>query len=1200
MDGRVASPSDITLSFGKLSSLTEIKNAVESAPALSNLQLFQCACVNDDSISELVSVINPHLKGFEASNLPSITTAAVRVLSEHCRELQSVKFVSCHRLDRYCLKVLGANCKELRSVSFLKENKDDEWCLQDRELTVLVESISSKLEAASFVGFEDITDDALLNISKYFGKSVIEVDFSASYKITDYGLRILATRCKQLRSLALSNTSITDKGIHHLADNCRHLRKLNVSGCRNITDEGLTQIARKCSKLEYIAASKCDQTSNASLLALIKNCPRLQEFDLRETSITLIDRCLSELEVHNLRTSMCKELPHPPPDIVNGDVDCISNNLKEVNAAYRRRVLILGDAGCGKSSLVKLVCNSTSTHSIDSFSDGIAIHLIQPFKDSEHDKLHGRKLDEDDKSLVLEIWDVSKRRIWQQCQSLFLLQESVCVLVFNLSDQASCQSVPQQLELIQSKSPTSHVIIIGTHEDKLQEPGQHKEVICEEIFQDIRRRQEHRQEELKKELDVLNDIPGTKCPMVSQKIRQVKDIMEKYKTPSEILTISNSISKDLDDIKTSIFGAVLNATHQSNGLNKHTKEAITKCYEKITTLNKENTVVIATDLLYKEETVADEKKSPDGNQKRKRSKQEHRREKQLAYLKTTGAVLEVNHSNKLTSVSSLPKSDDTNSITETESNTSPSKSKEHEPSKASSPVDTKDQSTPISKPSLLCVNPSVLVQAIFAIHVDDTKKAFKFEANKFWPKAEGAMKPNPSILVHALEEVATQGLIRECIFPLLWQNLNLNEAQTRLLIDFLCSLGILVREMLPASGEPDCQCLRLPHYSNLSTQQQYRLPLLGLLMEQGPSLNWTPNPFEGDVEITWRYEFLGSNISPGMITRMLAYCRNQCPAQAVYQHYWNNGVLMKMGQVYIHMSRSLDTPHHINFTGRITTDEEGEHKATELLWIALSHFLLCAQQYLLDWPGLEYKVTLLPSSAYYTSRKSAVDTNLEMPLLLGLQLLSHDQMTLDVVAEEDTKCQVKLNTMLPLRGDPAFTLEEWLTWLSVQPAVWTDQTPSPENQKIDEERADEGGDESSLVASPKAETSSNATQEERPVASPPSKVDKIVAKKEIKWDLGGPRITEEDQIKEAKKVAATFVAAILAGAMAQYISEEIKGPGAEAAAKASAQAAKAAQSGDPEAAAKAVIAAALAVTNGPNNGNNGASKITRSRMCSIV
>ena len=57
------------------------------------------------------------------------------------------------------------------------------------------------------------------------------------------------------------------------------------------------------------------------------------------------------------------------------------------------------------------------------------------------------------------------------------------------------------------------------------------------------------------------------------------------------------------------------------------------------------------------------------------------------------------------------------------------------------------------------------------------------------------------------------------------------------------------------------------------------------------------------------------------------------------------------------MSPSTDkTPPHIDFTGRITTDEEGDHKATEMIWVALSHFLLCAHQYLKDWSGLEYKV----------------------------------------------------------------------------------------------------------------------------------------------------------------------------------------------------------------------------------------------------
>ena len=209
---------------------------------MSSLQLLECACVNDDNIAELVSVLNPPLKEFEASYLSSITTVTVRVLSERCKDLRSVKFASYHRLDKYCLQVLGTNCKNLRSLTFLKENGEENWCLGDEALSELVQNISSsRLEVAAFVGFDDITDDALINISKHFCQSVIDLDFSSSCRITDYGLRSLATHCKHLQSLALSNTSITDKGIHYLADNCRHLRKLNVSACQNITDVGLTR-----------------------------------------------------------------------------------------------------------------------------------------------------------------------------------------------------------------------------------------------------------------------------------------------------------------------------------------------------------------------------------------------------------------------------------------------------------------------------------------------------------------------------------------------------------------------------------------------------------------------------------------------------------------------------------------------------------------------------------------------------------------------------------------------------------------------------------------------------------------------------------------------------------------------------------------------------------------------------------------------
>ncbi len=94
-------------------------------------------------------------------------------------------------------------------------------------------------------------------------------------------------------------------------------------------------------------------------------------------------------------------------------------------------------------------------------------------------------------------------------------------------------------------------------------------------------------------------------------------------------------------------------------------------------------------------------------------------------------------------------------------------------------------------------------------------------------------------------------------------------------------------------------------------------------------------------------------------------------------------------------------------------------------------------------------------------------------------------------------------------------------------------------------------------------------------------------------------------------MAASFVAAVLANAMAQFITERSKADNyghtlereaTQAAVLASARAAQAAQSGNPEAAAMAVVAAAQAIENaivGKKRGHKNSTMI-KSRMCIIM
>ena len=69
---------------------------------------------------------------------------------------------------------------------------------------------------------------------------------------------------------------------------------------------------------------------------------------------------------------------------------------------------------------------------------------------------------------------------------------------------------------------------------------------------------------------------------------------------------------------------------------------------------------------------------------------------------------------------------------------------------------------------MICIHPAAFANAVCLLHVDDDKKSFRIEASRFWPHGACA-KPEPSVLVSALEDIPLTGVVRESIIPLLWQ-----------------------------------------------------------------------------------------------------------------------------------------------------------------------------------------------------------------------------------------------------------------------------------------------------------------------------------------------------------------------------------------------------------------------------------------------
>ncbi|XP_038062221.1 uncharacterized protein LOC119732661 [Patiria miniata] len=841
---------------------------------------------------------------------------------------------------------------------------------------------------------------------------------------------------------------------------------------------------------------------------------------------------------------MCQEFPGSPPAIINKDADStgdLQSLSPETSLAYRRRVLLLGGSGSGKTSLAKSLVSGSSQTS-DGTTESLDVHVWCPFNGTTYENLLEKELTGYERSLVLDVWDLAGRKVWQKFHHLFLTPATLPVVVFNLADQDSCDEVSKIVELIWAKVPGSKLIIVGTHVDQLGQEERNADK-CQDILGVMRNRHAHCIQKIQQEIHNLRNLSeSARTPKCNQKIKHLQEILERFPSPpTSIIRSSSKTAKGLDDVRRDILQSILDSNRQSSV--EHSmpiRPATADVYDDIVTMRKDAHVVVSAHEMHELFTKHEVGLSSEVEAN------------EVAFLETSGVIQCI--------------------------------------------IDFSD-----SDDNLICINPPVLAKALCQVHMSDTKKAFRFEAKRFWPKSDSghSKKPNPAVLVQALEEVATEGLVRESMFPLLWQDLNMNEKQTRLIIDLLARLGLLNRAA-DAHGDAEKRSLELPNYPGLQARVQHRLPLLGLTPDMGPTLNWTPKPFKGDAQIGWRYTFpLGT--PPGLVPRLFVMCRTNTPG-AMYRHHWKNGLLLKMGQVSVNIKQpEASQVEKVDLYVRVTVDEEGDKKATEVLWVVLARFLVVAQRFLASWPGVYYQVSILPSSMYYTS-ESTVD-ELEINLLDIMREASLEKKTMKVDVKSQN-CEVNVDCLMPLPGDSDLSISHWLQWLANLDIQLSESTPSinePDDQISDNDS------QSSLRPSPSPPRGNSP----RVLTSPPVKTNK---KAEIKWKLdnGWRRVSVEDELKEIKKVAASFVAAVLAGAVAQLITEQSRADdhghtlmereAKHAAALASARAAQAAQSGNAEAAAMAVVAAAQAMDNAMlvrKKGNKGTAMI-KSRMCTIM
>ncbi|KAK7488602.1 hypothetical protein BaRGS_00020219, partial [Batillaria attramentaria] len=835
-----------------------------------------------------------------------------------------------------------------------------------------------------------------------------------------------------------------------------------------------------------------------------------------------------------------------------------SHTTTVCHCEFRVKLVVLGPPQCGKSSLVQSLLQGAATV-VDTPTEGVNVDLWAPFQYQKHHHLlpAGRNLTEEEQTLVLELWDTSGRQVCQAVHGLFIAPGTVCVITYDVTDGAAAEKVLALYRMVQQKCLGSPVIIVGTKVDQLDSSsGTEDSSTRERILQACQKYDEGWRQELQTEMDDIKQTKkdsktpkATDGPVESLSQKRLSDIEQLLKrggrNASPVLhTVSASSGKGLDAVRKTLLQTALNSDIFPLR-KKLIRPSTTALFDHIIAMRERDLVLLPwqqfNDLV------------SEGRDTKKKNLEE-----EIAFLESVGVLIDFRFGH----------------VAFPQLTTSPTPDKKEQEKSTSPKPDMGQKEAPPRKNDLsdksdgeryVCVHPAVLAGAIFYCYIDDDKKAFRFEAGRFWPRDSGFKHPDPHMLCRVLEAIPQQGLLREGLLPLLWQEYPLSEDQVLAMLHVLQGVGLMV---LHSEQKKYCEGMALPAFPKLSVKRCHALPLLNLLPDNRPQLNWTAKPFAGDMQITWCFN-MAVPVHAGLIQRLLAFVVFLARDCNSYTHFWKTGVLLRIGEATVCAEQQGEG--RLELACRVNGDEVGrEPEAMRMLWVTLAPFLQHVRAFLHSWPGIEIKETVLAlGQQFYLEEK--VDRE---PELWALQVMAlwHRQ-TRFIFTDGDVERQLDVKLMMPFK--PCNTVVSVDTWLqlvvshtetalkeaSLTSADLPPLTPAPKDGTV------RGSRRASLKNGLTSRDGSGAADDKKQVPN-------------------GRVVSEEEEKAEANRLASGFVAAILATAVADYIAQEAEGDqdgrkmvsaAQITAARVTADAALAVQTGNIDGAANAVIDAVNSV-----------------------
>jgi len=212
----------------------------------------------------------------------------------------------------------------------------------------------------------------------------------------------------------------------------------------------------------------------------------LAELDLKQNRLVSLPPTLSTLSKTLLVLDVSQNpfLKSPPPTVVSGGrqaiLDYLSNILNSPKQVLRMKLMIVGKANIGKTSLVECLgrrwgghdpksnSNIPPSSNIGLSTDGIDITSHYFYGHFSHPSFKTGKKKKKGTRVNLNIWDFAGQNVYYAAHQIFLTPKAIYIVTFNLLDNDSDSQIGYWLRSIMARVSKPKIILVGTHLDEYQ------------------------------------------------------------------------------------------------------------------------------------------------------------------------------------------------------------------------------------------------------------------------------------------------------------------------------------------------------------------------------------------------------------------------------------------------------------------------------------------------------------------------------------------------------------------------------------------------------------------------------------------------------------------------------------------------------------------------------------------------------------